>query len=385
MSVWVPVVLWLATGGLGPAAPEDPRPVEPTAASISLSPPERSARSSSPPASGAPVSTRPRARARSLRPTLGDVKPPVDPVRASLDERARALELTPWGEGYLYRKREVERFDAKILGDGTVVFELDSSVDLVVDGLCLVAICRPTKALRQQLRGRRTARAVTTVAAILAEAAAGRMTYAAVKHYGVPTAGPIEGSWFNEPPPKPVTRVLGRYGRLPAPAQAMNDFMERTFELRLAMAEHALRKKLEAASKQLSQMLAELGKRAKEAPAEYHAEIFALWASLDAEPPRHADAVIDQAIDSDLDQTRRSAAAVGRRRILRSVRTHAPAGSASAFGEATLRAFNAREDVIVPFCPYEATPGCLESKADGGVAGEQPSPAGAPAVRPPSG
>ncbi|MEM9456850.1 MAG: hypothetical protein AAGF11_21915 [Myxococcota bacterium] len=329
-----------------------------------------------------PLSTRSGGRTRSLRPKLDDIKPPIDPVRASLDERARALELTPWGEGYLYRKREVERFDATILGDGTVVFEVDSSVDVVADGLCLIAICRPTKTLRRQLRGRRTARAVTTVAAILAEAAAGRMTFGTVKHYGVPTAGPIEGSELTEPPPYPVSRVLGRYGRLPAPVRAMNDFMERTFELRLAMAEHALRTQLEEASKQLSRTLALLGKRAKEAPAEYHAEIFALWVSLDAEPPRHADAVIDRSLDSDLDKTRRSAAAVGRRRILRSVRTHASVSSVSAFGEATLRAFNAREDVVVPFCPYEATPGCAASKVKGGAAGEGGAPLGSPEIRP---
>ncbi|MBL4687444.1 MAG: hypothetical protein JKY37_22805 [Nannocystaceae bacterium] len=287
---------------------------------------------------------------RVLRPTLATPRA-HDRALAGRDADALDLGLRRLGDGYAYSGTDAERFKATILRDGHVVFDVESEVQVKLDGICLVAICRQTKAARRLTRRhrRRGSRAALTIAALLAEAAAGSVTVGA-RHYGQPATGPIEGSQILGRKPYPLVTATGRYGYLPSPSRAMNDFMDRTHELRLQMARSAALQDIVAALARLQRTLDRLWSSDKLTPTQQRAMVLALWGDVDQRPP-HADAVLAETLDGQLEVKRRAAAQASRTLILESTRLHLPVGAMGAFTAAELSVFNTREGAGVPFRP----------------------------------
>jgi hypothetical protein len=276
------------------------------------------------------------------RPRVAPPRSVTKPAAPSQRGLAESLGLEPRPDGgYDYTGKKSERFDATIRRDGVVEFELDPSVDLNVEGICVAAICsvRKPKTRREQRRRK----AAVAVVALLAEAAIGRFSTGTV-NYGHPTAAPINWTPF-EMPPFHLATVQGRYGHLPTPAASMQEFMDRTYELRVEMALTAGLDDLEAARKRLPSTLVQLWSDDTRSPAERRAAVLELWADLD-HAGVHADPVV--AGDRRLEERRRESIAAARATIRSFVRRHAPEGSPQAFTAAELDAVPG----AVPFDPY---------------------------------
>ena len=94
-----------------------------------------------------PGATPPR---RILRPTLSEAVFPRSVRPAAADAMARDLDLVPAGDGYRYQGVGGERFDARIHSDGHVEFDIDPSVQVNLEAVCLIAVCvQSTKPSRQ--------------------------------------------------------------------------------------------------------------------------------------------------------------------------------------------------------------------------------------------
>lgn len=278
------------------------------------------------------------------RPRVVPPRSATKPPAPSMHGLAEGLGLEPRPDGgYDYTGRKNERFDAVIRRDGVVEFELDPSVDVKVDGICLVAICRQRKA--KVRREQRRKKAAVTVVALLAEAALGRFSTGAIT-YGQPTVGPV--NWGFEMPPFNAAAVQGRYGHLPTPVASMEEFMDRTFELRVEMAMSAGLEDLEAAHKRLPSTLLQIWRDEKRTPAQRRAAILDLWTELDR-AGEHRDVVVGG--DRRYEDRRAASIAEARATILAFVRRHAPEGSPDAFTEAELEAVNGRPDAVL-FEPY---------------------------------
>jgi hypothetical protein len=302
-----------------------------------------------------PIQPRPQAtkatRTTVPRPQL--VHPKVDPRQASLDERARelGLERRPVGDGYAYRGEPHERFDAIVHDDGTVEFEIDPSVQVTLDGVCVFAVCaQPQRTRNPSPRTRRhrsrAARGALTAATLLAEIALGRV--GGTRTYGQPTQGPLYQP--ENPPPFLAGAVQGRYGILPAPTSSMTEFLDRTLELRAELAAIEQRRRLQESRKHLPEELIRLW--AQDLPAKERRQLLLQrWAELET-PDLPDDPILRQEVERSTGEARRDATDHARKVILRFVRRHAPQGSPDAFTPAELEAFNARADVHVVFAPY---------------------------------
>lgn len=293
------------------------------------------------------TSSEPAAKSKPVpRPRVAPPRSAIKPAAPSQRGLAESLGLQPRADGgYDYKGNKSERFDATIRRDGVVEFELDPSVALKVDGICAAAICRKRKPSKER-RARRRKKAAVTVVALLAEAAMGRFSTGTI-NYGQPTAAPINWTPF-EMPAFHVATVQGRYGHLPTPSASMQEFMDRTYELRVEMALDAGLDDLESARKRLPSTLLQLWRDDTRSPAERRAAILDLWAGLD-HMSAHADPVV--AGDRRLEDHRGESIAAARATILAFVRRHAPKGSAQAFTPTELEAFNAMPGVV-RFDPY---------------------------------
>lgn len=303
----------------------------------------------------------------------------TDPGAEQRDAVAHQLGLRPWGRGYRYVGGPDERFEAVILPDGRVEFSVDPSVKIAFDGICVVAVCKQTKAGREHERRRKAVRTGLTIAALVAEAALGRVTLGAVRQaYGKPINGPSP-ELRDGFPAFLLASTMGRYGHLPAPTGAMAELMERTFDLRLEMAVEEARRELEAADQRLAHELVALWRDPSLSDAQRRAEILRRWQDIDVEPvvaepapaavapsvsaqpapaaPRApGDTVLGEALEGPLAQVRRDAATRARHKIVDSVRLHAPEGSAAGFSPAQLETFNVGRPAAARFEPYPPEP-----------------------------
>ncbi len=317
-----------------------------------------------PPTAAPPTAVRPTAvRPTAVRPTLPPRwRAPTPQASPDHGDAARELGLRSKGSGYVRIRDEGDRFDALIRADGQVVFTLDRTVTGTLDGICAFAICVGTRERETSRRGGKAARGIATVAALLSEAGFTGTTRVGPYGYGTPAGGPLQGmpgmpgsirSWGNgsdDPPPRPGVAAVGRYGALPAPVAEMSTFMDDTFEFRLALARAEAERKLDDAGARLGRELAAIWS-SDQSMSRKRAAVLEQWAQIDAPPPPDRDAVLTRAVDASLDDVRAKAVQRARSRIISSVGRHAAAGTPSAFTDAELAEFNAR-DGVEPFCPY---------------------------------
>jgi len=291
-----------------------------------------------------------------LRPTF--VEPSAArsaPRRAARDEQARALGLRRAGLGYVYDGSQGERFKAQILRDGTVEFDVEPQVQLTVDGVCLLAVCKQTKAGHKEVKRRkRTTGLMRALGVALAEGAI-MSAGSGPRWYGQPTSGPIEGAQVTGPRSVNTAAVQGRYGFLPTPLTAMSQFMDRTFALRVELAQESAREDLERARKQLPQTLGALWADASLSVGDRKARVLSLWDEFDPGAD-HIDLAVAQSIRGPLSVARSQGAVEGRQKIVDSVRLHLPEGSAAAFTDTELDLFNGRSEAGLAFRPYDADP-----------------------------
>jgi hypothetical protein len=276
-----------------------------------------------------------------IAPPRSRVKPPTVSQQGLAE--SLGLEARPDG-GYTYTGEKQERFDAVIRRDGVVEFALDPTVTLKVEGICVAAICT-TRLSKKARRDEKRKKTGVKVATIIAEVATGRLSVGR-NYYGQPVNAPPFWGW--ERPPFSAGAIQGRYGHLPTPAAAMQEFMDRTYELRVEMALSAGLEDLEAARKRLPTTLLRVWRDETRTLAERRAAILEMWDDLDRVGV-HADPVV--AGDTRLEDRRRTEIAAARKTILAFVRRHAPAGSSEAFTQQELDAFNERPGVVL-FAPY---------------------------------
>ena len=281
------------------------------------------------------------------RPRVTPPRPRVKPPTVSQEGLAESLDLEARPDGgYTYTGQKHERFDAVIRRDGVVEFAVDPTVALKVEGICVAAICT-TRLSKKARRDEKRKKTGVKVATIIAEVATGRISVGNNhRYYGQPVNAPPFWGW--ERPPFSAGAIQGRYGHLPTPAAAMQEFMDRTYELRVEMALSAGLEDLEAARKRLPTTLLRVWRDQSRTVAERRAAILDVWDDLDRVGV-HADPVV--AGDTRLEDRRRTEIAGARKTILAFVRRHAPAGSPEAFTSAELDAFNERPGVV-RFAPY---------------------------------
>lgn len=264
---------------------------------------------------------------------------------------ARALGLVPLPNGgYAYRGVPGERFDATIHRDGTVEFVVDAGVQIKIEGLCLLAVCVRKGARKQRRRPtlREVARVAGAIGAIVAASLADGGSED--RSYHEPAAGPIPGSQPSGPLALSAGALQGSYGYLPAPVAAMGGFLERTFELRLELAERDALARIDRELQALPARLTAIWDDARPL-VDRHADTLALWLDVDV-TLEHLDPFVQRKLRSRLDRRRSQAAAQAQTRIRAFVRRRAPAGSKAAFARSELQRFNRRPEVTVPFWPY---------------------------------
>jgi len=339
----VDVSLLLAVLAMGPAVPLGPAPPPPPESSPHV-----------------------------LRPSFAGFDRGESEAVSKRDAAAAELGLVPLGEGYRYRGSKGERFDAIIERDGSVRFELDPKVKATLDGVCVSGACKLTKQGRKRYdkkrRRKRGTQAAMTIAALLAEAATGTVTVGSTPWgYGTPVGGPIPGSSLGVPPPIPIATAVGRYGYLPEPAIGMSRFMDRTFALRLDMRVEAARDDLAAAARAQRRQLEGLWRDPTLDDDGRRAALLGMWSDIEpVEPvePVDGDVPLEQAANEALARAQRDAAVQARAEIVRSVRKHAPKGSAAGFTSAQLRRFNRGRSQAARFEPY--APASAETPTVGG-------------------
>jgi len=130
------------------------------------------------------------------------------------------------------------------------------------------------------------------------------------------------------------------------------EFLRDTSVLRMHLAEKVERRRLDAALARLEARLEEIWS-AKNIPFPRRRElIFRLWdESIEVSSPAEPSAQDDDLARAHAERAEH-AAIEGRRRILRFIRTHAPAGSTQAYTAEELRRFNARRLSKEAFAPY---------------------------------
>jgi hypothetical protein len=270
------------------------------------------------------------------------------------------------GGRYRYVGTTGERFDATIEIDGTVTIEVDPSVQVNLDGICLVVVCVPVNSGRpaqsspaspKSQRGRKAAKAVSRTALGTAVSALGGGYGTPHENYGRspdylwnPQSHNNHGHGLPQGTAPMMGGVSGRYGYLPKPNAQMAAFLERTFEFRLDMARSAHEDRLRASLAQLPHRLLDTWNDARLELPERRARILDMWDALE---PALIDAPLQRAARSELEQDRASAANQARRIILEFVRRHLPVGSTLAFTSEETERFNLGRTSRARFVPYE--------------------------------
>ncbi len=317
---------------------------------------------SAPPAKGPPA-TSPAA----LHPS--QLRLPDPAAAPASGERLRSLDLVPRADGgFMYRGAEGERFDAIIHADGSVEFQVDPSVQLKLDGLCVLVTCVTRELVKPESESGQKRKRADAVKKTVAQTLAALGASAAASLAGTPTAALVSPglNYLDHPhvdppahvrsaaaPPRQavVGTAYGRFGYLPPPNAAMVSFLKRTFELRVELVKKADARRV---AEQLSRLEPELSKAwdGAETTAARHQLVLDAWDDLDAPVTTHRDTYVAAEAEETLASRRDEARARGRALILRFVRERAPEGSPQAFSPQTLARFNARRSALARFEPY---------------------------------
>lgn len=287
----------------------------------------------------------------------------ADPLGHEADRLS--LKKLPSGK-YLYVGTQDERFDARIEHDGTVTFMVDSSVQIQLGGICLVALCvarqpgrgpaRPTVTTPWASRSQTVAKRLA--AGLVAGAASGLSLRSSGSDGRMGMAPEFaHDPYFQNRPPAPILGAIhGRYGYLPKPQAQMSAFLERTFEFRLEMAKQANAERLAKALAELPIRLLDVWSQKSRPAAERRAELLALWAETERPFEELVDLSIQVAGRQEFDRRRARAAKKARARIEAFVRRHLPEGSSDAFTKTELDLFNAGRTGDAKFDPYATAP-----------------------------